>query len=181
MSLLRATLRSGTAAGLAMIPFAAVFRGFGLRINEYGRKTLELVVGDVASPLRDVLMFAQHLLISWVAAVPLLLVLARIAGRRQRILVGAGYGAGFYVVMNSLALPLAFGDPTPWQLGAMTVLPSLTVHLVYGVVLALVAPVRAQSSSATRRSLSALPITLTDDSDIAAAASTGDGRMPNHG
>jgi len=139
MNLLRAALRSGTLAGLAMIPFAAVFRELGLRVNEYGRKTLELVVGDVASPLRDVLMFAQHMLISWVAAVPFLLVAGRIADRRQRVVAGAGYGAGFYVVMNSLALPFAFGDPTPWQLGAMTVLPSLAIHLVYGVVLGIMA------------------------------------------
>ena len=139
MKLLRATLRSGTAAGLAMVPPAALFRALGLRVNEYGRKTLELLVGDVASPLRDILMFAQHLLISWVAAVPLLLVLGRIADRRQRVLLGALYGAGFYVVMNSLALPFAFGDPTPWQLGAMTVLPSLAIHLVYGLVLGLMA------------------------------------------
>ena len=36
----RASVRAGTAAGLAMIPFAAVFRARGLRVNEYGRKTL---------------------------------------------------------------------------------------------------------------------------------------------
>ena len=51
LALGRETLRSGTLAGLAMIRFAALFRAFGLRINEYGKKTLELVVGDVAPPL----------------------------------------------------------------------------------------------------------------------------------
>jgi len=138
-ALARDTLRSGTLAGLAMIPFAALFRAFGLRINEYGRKTLELVVGDVAPPLHYVLTFAQHLLISWFAAVPLLWLLGRIGDRRTRVLVGAAYGAAFYVVMNSLALPFYFGDPTPWELGAETVYPSLTIHLVYGVVLGLLA------------------------------------------
>ena len=140
MGLLRAVLRSGTAAGVAMIPFAALFRGLGLRVNEYGRKTLELMVGEVASPLRDVLMLGQHLMISWVAALPLLLVLERIEGRRERVQVGAAYGAGFYVVMNSLALPLAFGDPTPWEIGYIVVLPSLVIHLVFGIVLGLTAP-----------------------------------------
>ena len=111
IALAREALRTGTIAGLAMIPFAALFRIFGLRINEYGRKTLELLVGEVASPLHDLLTFVQHMIISWVV----------------------------YVAVNSLALPLAFGDPTPWQLGAGTVYPSLAVHLVYGLVLAWVA------------------------------------------
>lgn len=150
-SLAGAVLRAGTAAGLAMVPFAAGFRASGLRINEYGRKTLELVFGDVASPLREVLMFAQHLLISWIAAVPFLLVAAVIADRRHRILAGTIYGAGFYVAINSLALPFAFGDPTPWQLGFLTVLPSLTIHLVYGAVLGWLAPFPAARPNVLRR------------------------------
>jgi hypothetical protein len=132
-------VRAGTAAGLAMIPFAAFFRSRGQRINEYGRKTLELVVGDVAPPLQHLLTFVQHMIISWTAALPFLLLLPHLPGRRARVAFGAAYGAGFYVVMNSLALPLAFGDPTPWQLGWATVYPSLTIHLIYGIVLALVA------------------------------------------
>ena len=138
-NLARGALRAGTAAGLAMVPFAAFFRSRGLRINEYGRKTLELIVGDVAPPLQHVLTFVQHMIISWTAAVPFLLLLPRVQGRSARVAFGAAYGATFYVVMNSLALPLAFGDPTPWQLGWATVYPSLTIHLIYGVVLALVA------------------------------------------
>lgn len=122
-----------------MIPAAAIFRARGLRVNEYGRKTLDLVVGDVAPPLHLVLTFVQHLVISMLAALPLLLLFERFfqadAERRTRILFGAAYGAGFYVVMNSLALPLAFGDPTPWALGFETVYPSLAIHLIYGAVL----------------------------------------------
>ena len=92
MLLLGAALRSGTAAGLATIPFAAVLRAKALRINEYGRKTLELLVGRYGlSRLREVLMFAQHLLISWLVALPLLLILGRVGGRRRRILAGAAY------------------------------------------------------------------------------------------
>lgn len=138
--MLREALRTGTLAGLAMIPFAAVFRAVGLRINEYGKKTLELVVGPVAEPLHTVLTFVQHMLISWCVAVLLLLLLARIEDRRVRVAVGAGYGAAFYVVVNSWALPLWFGDPTPWALGFETVYPSLLIHLVYGVVVGLAAP-----------------------------------------
>jgi uncharacterized membrane protein YagU involved in acid resistance len=134
--LIREVLRAGTVAGLAMVPFAAVFRGLGLRVNEYGRKTLELIVGSVSPPVHHVLTFIQHIAISWVVAVPLILLLGRISRKRDRILVGLGYGAAFYVAVNSLALPLAFGDPTPWRLGFAVVYPSLSIHLVYGLTVA---------------------------------------------
>ena len=134
--LIREALRSGTLAGLAMIPFAAVFRSRGLRINEYGRKTLEMVVGDVSPRVHDALTLVQHLVISWIAAVPLLWIVRRIDDPRLAVAAGATYGAGLYVVLNSWALPFAFGDPTPWQLGFDTVYPSLVVHLVYGCSLA---------------------------------------------
>jgi hypothetical protein len=150
--LLLEALRAGTIAGLAMIPFAALFRFFGLRVNEYGRKTLALVVGELAPPLHTVLTFLQHLLISWVAALPLLLALRWIPTRRARVLAGAAYGAAFYVGMNSLALPLAFGDPTPWRLGFETVYPSLFIHLVYGVALGRVAKIADSSCGATTSS-----------------------------
>jgi len=139
IALVRETLRSGTAAGLAMIPFAMVFRARGLRVNEYGRKTLGLLVGDVSPPLHYLLTLVQHLFISWMVALPLLLLLGTIPDRRNRVLVGVLYGAGFYAAINSLALPLVFGDPTPWQLGFATVYPSLSIHLVYGLVVALLA------------------------------------------
>jgi hypothetical protein len=126
-------VRSGTIAGVAMIPFAALFRAAGLRINEYGRKTLELVVGQVPPRLHDLLTFIEHLIISCIAAVPLLLLLSRFSDRRTRVIAGALYGLAFYVVVNSILLPWAFGDPTPWHLGVAAVYPSLLVHLVYGV------------------------------------------------
>jgi len=139
MTLIRDALRSGTVAGLAMIPFGALFRVFGLRINEYGRKTLAVVVGEVPPPLNILLTFIQHLVISWVVAVPLLLLLDRVADRRTRVFLGVVYGAAFYTLVNSLALPFAFGDATPWQLGLDAVYPSLAVHLIYGAVVALMA------------------------------------------
>jgi len=122
-----------------MIPFAALFRFLGLRINEYGPKTLELVVGPVAPPWQHVLTLGQHLSISWLATLPLLLLLRRSARRGGRLTIGLAYGAAFYVVVNSWGLPLYFGDPTPWALGFETVLPSLVVHLVYGAGVGLVA------------------------------------------
>lgn len=142
------SLRTGTLAGVAMIPFAAVFRTRGLRINEYGRKTLDLVVTDTSPSLHYALTFGQHLLISWFAAMPLLVILRRVKDTRTGVLVGAIYGAVFYVVVNSWALPLAFGDPMPWHLGVETVYPSLLVHVVYGSVVALAA--NPAASRATR-------------------------------
>ena len=148
MTLAREALRTGTVAGLAMVPFAAVFQRVGLRVNEYGRKTLALLVGDVSAPLVSLLTFIQHFAISWVVAVPLLLMLGRRSRRRDRVLVGLAYGATFYVAVNSLALPFAFGDPTPWRLGFAVVYPSLLIHLVYGFTVAVLARSGTAASAA---------------------------------
>ena len=134
----RDVLWSGTIGGLAMIPFAAVFRACGLRVNEYGRKTLVLLVGEQSPPVYYLLTFIQHIVISWIAAVPLLFLLGR-ARNQPRVLVGALYGVAFYCGVNSLFLPLAFGDPTPWSLGFSTVYPSFLLHLVFGIIVALTA------------------------------------------
>ncbi len=154
MKLVREALRTGTIAGLAMIPFAALFQRLGLRVNEYGRKTLALVVGDASGPLHYLLTFVQHLAISCVVAVPLLLVLVRFSRTRDRLLVGLAYGAGFYVVVNSLALPVAFGDTTPWLLGWSVVYPSLAIHLVYGFTVAWLARRAETGAGAARKTQS---------------------------
>ncbi len=152
MILIREAVRTGTVAGLAMIPFAAAFQRMGLRVNEYGRKTLELLVGDVSPPVHYLLTFIQHLSISWVVAVPLLLLLGGLSRRRDKLLVGLSYGAAFYVAVNSLALPFAFGDPTPWRLGFSVVVPSLFIHLVYGLTVALLErPAKTHSSIRSSR------------------------------
>jgi uncharacterized membrane protein YagU involved in acid resistance len=137
--LVREAVRTGTIAGLAMVPFAAVFQRFGLRVNEYGRKTLALAVGDVPAPLHVLLTLIQHLAISWVVAAPLLLWIEGRSRKRDRLVLGLAYGAIFYVVVNSLALPMAFGDSTPWELGLAFVYPSFVIHLVYGFTVAVVA------------------------------------------
>lgn len=142
--------RAGTAGGLAMVPFGLVFRALGMRINEYGPRTLELVTGELSSPLASqVLSLVQHMLISWFAAVPLILVLRATHDRRRRALAGLAYGIGFYVLVNSLALPLAFGDPTPWELGGSAVLPSLVVHAIYGSVVGAFSWLRATRARST--------------------------------
>jgi uncharacterized membrane protein YagU involved in acid resistance len=138
-ALVRETLRSGSIAAIAMIPFGLAFTALGWRVNEYGRAVLKALVGDLPAGLRVVLLLVEHFLISWTACVPLLLLLLATRHMAAGWLVGAAYGAAFYVAMNSLALPWWFGDPTPWQIGWTAVLPSLAVHLVYGLSIAFTA------------------------------------------
>lgn len=133
--LLGKAVRTGTVAAIAMIPFAAVFRARGLRINEYGRKTLDLVVGDVPPRVHDALTFVQHIAIGCAFAVPYFVVAGGLRDRRGGVLLGLACGGAMYALLNAWALPLAFGDPTPWRLGFDVVYPSLVVHLVYGAVL----------------------------------------------
>ncbi len=124
----REALRSGTIASLVMMPVGFVFQAMGLRVGHYGPKFAQLWV-DHPTPL---LLFAQHVVLGWVSALPLLWWLVFIAGKSRPVLSGALYGSAYYVVVNSLALPLYFGDPLPWQLGLPTVIPSLLVHIIYG-------------------------------------------------
>ncbi|HKJ00242.1 MAG TPA: hypothetical protein VKB51_17345 [bacterium] len=137
--MIRETLRSGSIAAVAMMPFGLAFRALGLRINQYGPAVLEVVFGPLPAAPRLALMPLEHFLIAWTVAVPLLLMLRRLRDRRTAVVLGAGYGVAFYMAVNSLALPWLFGDLTPWQLGVATVVPSLSVHLVYGISIALTA------------------------------------------
>ena len=129
--LLREALRAGTIAGLVMIPVGLLFSGLGLRINVYGQKLVQLFFGQFPKVVRFALFVLEHFVVSWLAAIPLLLLLVRYR-RLPSLIVGLLYGLGFYVLVNSLLLPLAFGDPSPWKLGIAAVAPSLLVHLVYG-------------------------------------------------
>ena len=126
--LLIEVLRSGTIASLVIVPLAPLFKALGLRIGHYGPKFAALFI-DAPRPWQ---LFVQHLLIGWISALPLLLILLWTRAARRPVVVGAVYGAAFYAVVNSLALPLYFGDPTPWQLGWATIYPSLIGHMVYG-------------------------------------------------
>lgn len=123
------SIKAGTVAALAMIPFGLAFRLAGLRVGHYGPKFAHLFVSDPGIPFR----FAQHIVIGWVSAVPLVAWLyLRPRGGLSPVAVGALYGAGYYVVVNSLLLPISFEDPLPWTLGFQTIVPSLVIHLVFG-------------------------------------------------
>lgn len=129
MALLRESVRSGTIAALAMMPFGLLFKFLDLRVGYYGPKLGALLFGE---PSRLVL-FLQHLVLGWASALPLLLILLRLRGTVFPTAVGAAYGLVYYVVVNSFALPLFFGDPTPWQLGFSYIYPSVIIHLVFGI------------------------------------------------
>lgn len=126
--LLLECLKSGTIASLAMMPFGFAFRAAGMRVGHYGPKFAQLFV-ETPGPA---FLFAQHMVLGWVSVLPLLLLLAKVKQPWHPVATGALYGAGYYVAINALALPLFFGDALPWQLGAAYVVPSLVAHIVFG-------------------------------------------------
>lgn len=134
--LVREGVRSGSIAAVAMVPFGLLFLWSGLRINEYGPRVVLTFAGDLPAGVRFALVVLQHFLIGWGAAVPLIAVLLAARGKIPLRVAGALYGAGFYLIVNALALPWAFGDQPPWRLGAGAWFPSLTVHVVYGAAVA---------------------------------------------
>jgi hypothetical protein len=119
---------SGIFASIIIIPLSPLFKHFGLRIGHYGPKFAALFVDD-AQPW---MLFTQHLLIGWLSALPLLLILEATAAGRWPVRAGALYGFCYYMMINSLVLPLYFHDPTPWQIGWSTVYPSLIGHILFG-------------------------------------------------
>jgi uncharacterized membrane protein YagU involved in acid resistance len=127
-ALLIEAVRSGTIASLVIVPLSPLFKALGLRIGHYGPKFAGLFVDDP----QPWLLFVQHLVIGWISALPLLVILVRTGAARRPLAAGAAYGAAYYVLVNSLALPIYFGDPTPWQIGWSTIYPSLIGHIIFG-------------------------------------------------
>jgi uncharacterized membrane protein YagU involved in acid resistance len=128
MRLLSACLLTGTIGALAMMPFGKLFSMLGLRIGHYGPKFADWLFGSSGS----LLLLVQHFVLGWLSALPLLLLFAWPPAASRPLISGGLYGLVYYLLVNSLGLPLMFGDPLPWQLGLATVLPSLVVHLVFG-------------------------------------------------
>lgn len=135
--LAKESVRSGTIASIAMIPFGFLFQLLGLRVGHYGKKLLEVFFTDLPELTFRLLMFVEHFAIGWLSAVPLLILLVLMKNRLPALSVGAVYGVAYYVVLNSFLLPLSFGDKTPWTLGFSVMYPSLIIHIVFGVSIAL--------------------------------------------
>ena len=135
---LREALRSGFIAAIAMIPFALLFSALGMRINEYGKKVIQLLFSNFSPGIRFTLFVIEHFVLSWIFAIPLLLLLKYFHHRISWLLLGILYGVMFYILVNSLLLPAFFNDASPWKLGfTKTILPSLVIHIVYGLSIAL--------------------------------------------
>ena len=131
-------LRSGSIAAIAMIPFALLFSALGMRINEFGRKVIQLLFSDFSPGIQFALFVIEHFVLSWFFAIPLLLLLKFFRRRISYLFLGIVYGAIFYILINSLLLPALFSQSTPWKLGfTKTILPSLVVHIVYGLSVAI--------------------------------------------
>ncbi|QTN27914.1 hypothetical protein HZ993_22095 [Rhodoferax sp. AJA081-3] len=126
------SVTTGSFAALAMVPFGFAFRVTGMRVGHYGPKFAELYSTNPGPAL----LFAQHMVLGWISAVPLVWALAGVRSYAVALLMGAAYGVAYYVVINALALPIYFADMLPWNLGLPTVVPSLVVHAVFGLAVA---------------------------------------------
>ncbi|MDP3519438.1 MAG: hypothetical protein Q8S02_02335 [Hydrogenophaga sp.] len=130
--LIEATV-AGTLGALAMMPAGFFFRALQMRVGHYGPKFAELYLSS-PGPLA---LFMQHIVLGWVSAVPLAFLSLNKYSVRTAFLIGASYGALYYVAVNALLLPIYFGDVLPWTLGWPVVVPSLVVHIVFGIVVSL--------------------------------------------
>ena len=133
------SLRSGTIASLVMMPFGFLFLSLGLRVGHYGPKLGEAIFGLRPMPWMQALLLGQHFVIGWLSALPLLLFWMWRSPRPIYLADGLVFGALYYISVNALALPWMFGDSFPWQMGWVYVYPSLVVHLVFGLSVALTA------------------------------------------
>ena len=130
--LLTESVVAGTIGAVAMMPFGLAFRMFGMRVGHYGPKFAALYL-DAPGPLA---MFVQHLVLGWLSALPLVLLSPQRGDQGRAVATGASYGVLYYVAVNALALPLYFQDPLPITLGVAVVVPSLVVHVAFGVAVA---------------------------------------------
>jgi len=143
ITLLKEAVRSGTIASIVMMPFGFLFKALDLRVGHYGPKLGEFLFGLRPEPWMQVLLLVEHLVIGWLSAVPLLLFWRWTSPRSPSLADGLIYGALYYLAINALALPAIFGDAFPWQLGWSYVYPSLVVHLVFGLSIAVTTRSRA--------------------------------------
>ena len=93
--LAKESVRSGTIASIAMIPFGFLFQLLGLRVGHYGKKLLEVFFTDLPELTFRLLMFVEHFAIGWLSAVPLLILLVWTKNRLPALSVGAVYGGAY--------------------------------------------------------------------------------------
>lgn len=125
---------AGLAGAIAMAPAGALLIASGQQVNRYG----ELLARHIFGTTLPAVLLAEHLVIGVLSAAPLaVLLLSRRPAWPAAVALGLGYGVGYWLAVNTLALPWYFAQPNPWGQGPGALLPSLFVHLVYGVATAL--------------------------------------------
>lgn len=122
----RATLLSGLAGGVAMIPVGLLLRALGEEVNVYGELTARLLF-DSTSPLA---LLVVHVGVSVGLAAPLALLAVR--ARVASPALGLAWALAAWVLLNLWALPAAFGRPSAWTGGVEALWPGFVVHAVYG-------------------------------------------------
>lgn len=131
----RVVVVAGLAGALAMVPVGLALSAAGFEVNRYG----ELLAEQLTGTRRPAVLFVLHLLIGVVSAVPAVVIAALLRPRRGILVVGgAVYGAVYWLGINALSLPITYRRPFPWTEGLASVWPSLLVHVIYGLVVALV-------------------------------------------
>lgn len=150
--LFKEAVRSGTIASIVMMPAGFLFKYFGLRVGHYGNKLGAVLFGGVGEPLLQALLLAQHFVIGWLSAIPLLMFMIFVREYRpsRLLLAGALYGALYYLLINAFVLPLSFDDPLPLQMGFNVVYPSLIVHILFGLSIGYTAQKFARVQSGVR-------------------------------
>lgn len=130
----------GVIGGIAIIPYGMILLlWLHAHVDVYGTKTLQLLV---AKPI-PILELVQHMVISYFFAIPYIWALEHLTSLHSRshafhLLLGTAYGFLIWSSVNSLLLPWLFHDETPWQLGWYGIWPSLTGHVLYGIVVAMI-------------------------------------------
>jgi hypothetical protein len=137
---------AGVIAAIAMIPVGLVVTAAGFELNRYGRAVAEALVGTDGR----LVLLAMHLVIGVISAIPP--VWAASTGRwppnlLPGLIAGAGYGAGYWLVVNAVTLPALFGQRHPWERGPAAVWPSLLVHVIFGLGVAAVLHARRRSAA----------------------------------
>jgi uncharacterized membrane protein YagU involved in acid resistance len=122
--------RSGTIAALVLIPLVLLSTLLNLNVNEMGMVVIERYFASECESVRLFLFLGLHFLVSWLAAAPLLFLLLQ-STRLPAWATGLLYGAGFWLIATALLLPAS------WQNNLVNILPSLIVHLVYGLSIAM--------------------------------------------
>lgn len=149
-ALLARGVATGAVGGLVMIPIGLFLTVIGYPVGLYSERVAVWLLGFTTPSV----VFIEHMAIS--SSLAVVLVLASAAAIRrwssgQALAWGAGYGAVIWLVVNSLVLPVVFGEATPWELGFAAVWPSLLVHVIFGAVVEALARADTVRKAAPRR------------------------------